>query len=118
MPLSAQTPSIPPLTISAVSILALMRCPSSCRRGCRGSGRCLLHLEVVALASALLLQLLQGLAEPRTAVPHVLILGHAAHQHQRLQHVHDVVDSPTLNACPTRAKSSTSVIYVNILYCY
>lgn len=54
----------------------------------------LLHLEVVALLSALTLQLLQGGFQPLTTVPGVAVFGHPPHNRQGLQHIHDVVDPP------------------------
>lgn len=101
------------LTARAVSILA-PSCGPSVGHGGRRRSHCrrLLHLEVVTLAPALLLKLLQGLAESRPPVPHVLVFGHAANQHQRLQHVHDVVDSPALNTCPTSGTKEFAISYL------
>ncbi|KAG9340004.1 hypothetical protein JZ751_022114 [Albula glossodonta] len=59
----------------------------------------LLHLPVVALLLAQALQPAQCLPQLLPAVPQVVVLRHTAHQHQRLQHVHDVVDPPPFHAC-------------------
>lgn len=57
-----------------------------------------LHLEVVALLPAPLLQLLQRGLQPLAAVPGVAILGYPTHDHERLQHVDDVIDAPPLHS--------------------
>lgn len=56
-----------------------------------------LHLEVVALLAALSLQLFQGFVQPQATVPGVAVLCYPAHNHQRFQHIHDVINAPSLH---------------------
>lgn len=69
--------------------------------GIRAASISLVHLQMVALLSARLMKFLQGLRQLRAPVPHVQVLRHSSHQHQRLQHIHNVVDTSPLNACVT-----------------
>lgn len=57
-----------------------------------------LHLEVVALLPAPSLQVLQRGLQPLTTVPGVAVLGYPADNHERLQHVDNVVDAPPLHS--------------------
>ena len=57
-----------------------------------------LHLEVVALLPAPSLQVLQRGLQPLTTVPGVAVLGYPTDNHERLQHVDDVVDAPPLHS--------------------
>lgn len=80
--------------------------------GIRAASVSLVHLQMVALLSARLMEFLQGLRQLRAPVPHVQVLRHSAHQHQRLQHIHNVVDTSPLNACVTETVEFMEALYI------
>lgn len=85
--------SVALITIAAVSLGSVLLSPDSAL-----PGLCHLHVQVVALLSGPLLQLLQGGLQPLAAEPGVAVLGDAANHHERLQHIDDVIDAPSLHA--------------------
>lgn len=81
------------LTLAAVSFPSVVLAARPRPPGLCGE----LHLQVVALLPAPPLQILQRDLQPLPAVPGVAVLGYPAHDHERLQHVDDVVDAPPLH---------------------
>lgn len=82
------------LTVSVVSLRALVLAAQASLRGLHPQ----LHVEVVALLPSSLLQLLQRGLQVLPAIPGVAVLRYSAHDHKRLEHVDDVVDTPPLDS--------------------
>lgn len=82
------------LTVSVVSLRALVLAAQASPRGLHPQ----LHVEVVALLPSSLLQLLQRGLQVLPAIPGVAVLRYSAHDHERLEHVDDVVDTPPLDS--------------------
>lgn len=82
--------SLTSLTVTMVAIGVLP--PHTSLRGLHTR----LHVEVVALPSASLLQLLQRGLQALPAIPGVAVLRYPSHDGEGLEHVHNVIDAPTL----------------------